>query len=89
MVIRRPKIKIFTSNQADSMTKKVNDFLAGISLIQVISVSNDISYTEKRGYMMSCMIYYFEEEVVEGELDTLDYNIDFGLGEPLSDVPTH
>lgn len=80
--VTKLKTKFFTSNRSESMTTKVNEFLDTLDEAQVLHIEHDISMSEKRGYMMSCMVYYWEEVDEKDETlfdPDLGCNLDFGI----------
>lgn len=81
------KTKIFTSNRAESLEKKANLFLETIPYEIIIRTHHSISYTDKRGYMISYVIDYLEPKETEDETLDLDFNIDFGISNATDIVP--
>ena len=79
------KTKFFTSNRPDALEKKVNEFLETIPGIAV-EIEHDVSMSEKRGYILSCMVHYTEEKG-DDICEPLDFNIDFGIGDPIVGDP--
>lgn len=66
------KTVFFTSNRADAMTNKVNECIDdNINNVntRIEKIEHGISYSEHRGYMMSCMIHYSDVMFKEEEND--------------------